>query len=77
MQPSPARDVNIASTEALISPVGLVEELPLTPDVEAVVLEGQAADSGRRCEARIRASWLSRGRARYTTRRRGWSTRIG
>ena len=41
MQPSPARDVNIASTEALISPVGLVEELPLTPDVEAVVLEGR------------------------------------
>jgi 3-deoxy-7-phosphoheptulonate synthase len=41
MQPSPARDVNIASTEALISPVGLVEELPLTADVEAVVLEGR------------------------------------
>lgn len=41
MQPSPARDVNVASTEPLISPVGLVEELPLTPDVEAVVLEGR------------------------------------
>ena len=41
MQPSPARDVNVESTEALISPVGLVEELPLTPDVEAVVLEGR------------------------------------
>ena len=41
MQPSPARDVNVASTEALISPVGLVEELPLTPEVEAVVLEGR------------------------------------
>ena len=41
MQPSPARDVNVASTETLISPVGLVEELPLTPEVEAVVLEGR------------------------------------
>ena len=41
MQPSPARDVNVASTKPLISPVGLVEELPLTPDVEAVVLEGR------------------------------------
>ena len=41
MQPSPARDVNVASTEPLISPVGLVEELPLTPDVEANVLEGR------------------------------------
>ena len=41
MQPSPARDVNVASTEPLISPLGLVDELPLTPDVEAVVLEGR------------------------------------
>ena len=41
MQPSPARDVNVASTEPLISPVGLVEDLPLTPEVEAVVLEGR------------------------------------
>ena len=41
MQPSPATDVNVASTKPLISPVGLVEELPLTPDVEAVVLEGR------------------------------------
>ena len=41
MQPSPTSDVNVASTEPLISPVGLVEELPLTPDVEAVVLEGR------------------------------------
>ena len=41
MQPSPARDVNVESTEPLISPVGLVEELPLTADVEAVVLEGR------------------------------------
>ena len=41
MQPSPARDVNVSSTKPLISPVGLVEELPLTPDVEAVVLEGR------------------------------------
>lgn len=41
MQPSPARDVNVISTEPLISPVGLVNELPLTPDVEATVLEGR------------------------------------
>ncbi len=41
MQPSPTSDVNVASTEPLISPVGIVEELPLTPDVEAVVLEGR------------------------------------
>ncbi len=41
MQPSPARDVNVASIEPLISPVGLVEELPLTPDVEDVVIEGR------------------------------------
>ena len=41
MQPSPARDVNVISTEPLISPVGLVNELPLTPDVEATVLDGR------------------------------------
>ena len=41
MQPSPARDVNVISTEPLISPVGLVNELPLTPNVESVVLEGR------------------------------------
>ena len=41
MQPSPARDVNVISTEPLISPVGLVNDLPLTPDVEATVLDGR------------------------------------
>ena len=41
MQPSPARDVNIQRTEPLISPVALVKELPLTPEVEATVLEGR------------------------------------
>ncbi len=41
MQPSRATDVNVASTKPLISPVGLVEELPLTPGVESVVLEGR------------------------------------
>ncbi len=41
MQPSPARDVNIQRTEPLISPVDLVKELPLTPEVEATVLEGR------------------------------------
>ena len=41
MQPSPARDVNIQRTEPLVSPVELVNELPLTPEVEATVLEGR------------------------------------
>ena len=41
MQPSPARDVNVISTEPLVSPVGLVNELPLTEDVEATVLDGR------------------------------------
>ena len=41
MQPSPARDVNIQRTEPLISPVDLVNELPLTPELEATVLEGR------------------------------------
>ncbi|MDA0769787.1 MAG: 3-deoxy-7-phosphoheptulonate synthase [Chloroflexi bacterium] len=41
MQPSPARDVNIRRTEPLISPVDLEKEFPLTPEVEATVLEGR------------------------------------
>ncbi len=41
MQPSPARDVNVAGTEALISPVDLVNELPLTEEIEDTVLEGR------------------------------------
>ena len=41
MQPSPARDVNIQRTESLISPVSLVNEMPLTPELEATVLDGR------------------------------------
>ena len=41
MQPSPARDVNVEGTEALISPVDLVNELPLTEEIENTVLEGR------------------------------------
>ena len=41
MQESPARDVNVRGTEPLISPVELVKQLPLTPTVEATVLEGR------------------------------------
>ncbi len=41
MQPSQTRDVNVASTEALISPVDLVNAIPLTPTAEAVVVEGR------------------------------------
>lgn len=33
--------MNVASTEPLISPVGLVNEMPLTPKAEATVLEGR------------------------------------
>lgn len=41
MQPSPARDVNVVRTESLISPVALVNEMPLTPAIEATVLNGR------------------------------------
>ena len=41
MQPSPTRDVNVSSTEPLISPVSLVNRLPITPPAERSVLEGR------------------------------------
>ena len=41
MQPSPTRDVNVSSTEPLISPVSLVTQLPITPAAENTVLEGR------------------------------------
>ena len=41
MQQSPARDVNVVSATHLISPVDLVNELPLTPAAERTVLEGR------------------------------------
>ena len=41
MQESPARDVNVVSTEQLISPVELVRQIPLSPAAEKTVLEGR------------------------------------
>lgn len=41
MQPSPTRDVHVLETEPLISPIELVNHLPITPEVEQVVLDGR------------------------------------
>ncbi len=41
MQKSSARDVNIESTTPLISPIALVNKIPMTPEVEATVLSGR------------------------------------
>ena len=41
MQPSPARDVNVEDTRPLISPIDLVNRLPITPHIEGVVLAGR------------------------------------
>ena len=41
MQESPARDVNVVSTEQLISPVELVRQIPLSPAAEKTVLDGR------------------------------------
>lgn len=41
MQPSATRDVHIESTEPLITPIELVNRLPITPRVEHVVLSGR------------------------------------
>ena len=41
MQKSAARDVNIESTTPLISPIELVNKIPMTPEVEATVLSGR------------------------------------
>ena len=42
MQPSATRDVHVLDTEPLISPIDLVNGLPITPEVEQVVLSGRA-----------------------------------
>ena len=42
MQPSATRDVHILDTQPLITPIELVNRLPITPRVEAVVLSGRA-----------------------------------
>ena len=41
MQPSVARDVHIISTTPLITPVDLVNKLPVTPEVERIVVSGR------------------------------------
>ena len=41
MQPSPTRDVHIQDTMPLITPIDLVDQLPITPTVEEVVLSGR------------------------------------
>ena len=41
MQPSATRDVHVLKTEPLISPIELVNQLPITPEVERVVLAGR------------------------------------
>jgi 3-deoxy-7-phosphoheptulonate synthase len=42
LQPSATRDVHIVDTKPLISPLELVNRLPITPQVEDVVLSGRA-----------------------------------
>ena len=41
MQESPVRDVNVVSTEQLISPMELVRRIPVSPAAEKTVLEGR------------------------------------
>ena len=41
MQPSATRDVHIQDTQPLITPIDLVNALPITPTVEQTVLEGR------------------------------------
>ena len=41
MQPSATRDVHILDVQPLITPIDLVNKLPITPDVEQVVLSGR------------------------------------
>jgi len=41
VQPSATRDVHIRDTQPLITPINLVNELPITPEVEQVVLSGR------------------------------------
>jgi len=41
VQPSATRDVHIQDTQPLTTPINLVNELPITPQVEQVVLSGR------------------------------------
>ena len=41
MQESPTRDVNVVSSDQLISPVELAKQLPVSPEAERTVLEGR------------------------------------
>ena len=41
MQPSAARDVHIESTTSLITPIDLVNEYPVSPEVEHTVVSGR------------------------------------
>jgi len=41
VQPSATRDVHILDTQPLITPIDLVNKLPITPEVEQVVLSGR------------------------------------
>ena len=41
MQPSPTRDVHVIDSQPLITPVELINQVPITPEVEQVVLSGR------------------------------------
>ena len=41
MQPSPTRDVHVIDSQPLITPVELINQMPITPEVEQVVLSGR------------------------------------
>ena len=41
MLPSATRDVHIESTEPLITPIDLVNKLPITPQIERTVISGR------------------------------------
>ena len=41
MQPSATRDVHVIDSQPLITPVELINEMPITPEVERAVLSGR------------------------------------
>ena len=41
MQPSATRDVHVINSQPLITPVELINEMPITPEVERAVLSGR------------------------------------
>ena len=41
MQKTATRDVRLSSTEPLVTPAELIDELPITPEIEGTVLEGR------------------------------------